>query len=251
GCYVDVKSLTHERFVNSPMLFLPYPPKRDSLLCVARHKAVTRTWDAPLSKALRPGFSVSGVEPSGVCFSWYCQPSSRSLGKLSSNRSSLKRTVLEQGSSRSFFLTKNDHWLPAGAGGNSSPSMSNNDLMRCFIRTISLTKVSRSWVRWRSSRYKGVGTWMPFELSATKVLRAPFAIEPIGLPSLSWGFGNHRRRSDQARVSLGLQPIIQCVARGSSLVGKRHLLIGIVLTNVVHKMFDLVRHVQRLKKSLV
>src|SRR5262249_2214327 len=32
---------------------------------------------------------------------------------------------------------------------------------------------------------------------------------------------------------------------------KRHLLIGIVLTNVVHKMFDLVRHVQRLKKSLV
>src|SRR5262245_21089414 len=35
---------------------------------------------APLSKALRPGFSVSGVEPSGVCFSWYCQPSSRSLG---------------------------------------------------------------------------------------------------------------------------------------------------------------------------
>ena len=33
-----------------------------------------------LSKALRPGHSVSGVEPSGVCFSWYCQPSSRSLG---------------------------------------------------------------------------------------------------------------------------------------------------------------------------
>ena len=65
---------------NSPMTFLPYPPKRDSLLCVARHKAVTRTWDAPLSKALRPGLSVSGVEPSGVCFSWYCQPSSRSLG---------------------------------------------------------------------------------------------------------------------------------------------------------------------------
>ena len=53
-------------FFNSPMTFLPYPPKRDSLLCVARHKAVTRTWDAPLSKALRPGHSVSGVEPSGV-----------------------------------------------------------------------------------------------------------------------------------------------------------------------------------------
>src|SRR5262245_24947486 len=97
------------------------------------------------------------------------------------------------------------------------------------------------------------GSWNmdAFELSATKILRDPSAIEPIGLHSLSWGFGNHRRRSDQARVSLGLQPIIQCVARGSSLVGKRHLLIGIVLTNVVHKMFDLVRHVQRLKKSLV
>src|SRR5262249_26719421 len=62
------------------MLFLPYPPKRDSLLCVARHKAVTRTWDAPLSKALRPGFSVWGVDPAGVCSSWYCQPSSLSLG---------------------------------------------------------------------------------------------------------------------------------------------------------------------------
>ena len=90
-----------------------------------------------------------------------------------------------------------------------------------------------------------------FELSATKILRDPSAIEPIGLYSLSGRFGNHRRRSDQARISLGLQPIIQSVARGSSLIRKHHLLIGIVLTNVVHKMFDLVRHVQRLKKSLV
>src|SRR4030095_692918 len=39
GC----QSLTHECSLNSPMTFLPYPPKRDSLLCVARHKAVTRT----------------------------------------------------------------------------------------------------------------------------------------------------------------------------------------------------------------
>src|SRR5262249_28688383 len=60
------------------------------------------------------------------------------------------------------------------------------------------------------------GSWNmdAFELSATKILRDPSTIEPIGLHSLSWGFGNHRRRSDQARVSLGLQPIIQCVARG-------------------------------------
>ena len=56
-----------------------YPPKRDSLLYVARHLAVTLTCDAP-SKALRPGISVSRVEPSGDLFSWYCQSSSRSLG---------------------------------------------------------------------------------------------------------------------------------------------------------------------------
>src|SRR5262245_47536495 len=97
------------------------------------------------------------------------------------------------------------------------------------------------------------GSWNmdAFELSAPKILRDPSAIEPIGLHSLSWRFGNHRRRSDQARISLGLQPIIQSVARGSSLIRKHHLLIGIVLTDVVHKMFDLVRQVQRLKKSLV
>ena len=61
------------------MTFSPYPSKRDSLLYVARHQAVTLTCDAP-SKALRPGISVSRVEPSGVLFSWYCPSSSRSLG---------------------------------------------------------------------------------------------------------------------------------------------------------------------------
>ena len=66
--------------VNSPMTVLPYRPKRDSLLYVARHKAVTLTWNAPLSKALRPGLSVSRIEPSGVYLSWYCLSSSRSLG---------------------------------------------------------------------------------------------------------------------------------------------------------------------------
>src|SRR6266540_2092166 len=61
------------------MTFFPYPPKRDSLLYVARHGAVTLTCDAP-SKALRPGISVSRVEPSGDLFSWYSPSSSRSLG---------------------------------------------------------------------------------------------------------------------------------------------------------------------------
>src|SRR5258707_1890135 len=61
------------------MTLSPYPPKRDSLLYVARHRAVTLTCDAP-SKALRPGISVSRVEPSGDLFSWYSPSSSRSLG---------------------------------------------------------------------------------------------------------------------------------------------------------------------------
>jgi hypothetical protein len=64
----------------------------------------------------------------------------------------LKRTVFEQGIFLSLAFTINDHWLPAGAGGNSIPSKSKSDLMRSFIPTISLTYVSRSCVRWRSSR---------------------------------------------------------------------------------------------------
>src|SRR5574341_810068 len=64
-------------------------PKRDLLLCVARHAAVTLIWDAPLSKAQSPGISVSRVEPSGKlrpvrCSSrplpWFSRSSSRSLG---------------------------------------------------------------------------------------------------------------------------------------------------------------------------
>src|SRR5258705_13884535 len=61
------------------MTFFPYPPKRDSLLYVARHGAVTLPGDAP-SKALRPGISVSRVEPSGDLFSWFSPSWSRSLG---------------------------------------------------------------------------------------------------------------------------------------------------------------------------
>src|SRR6266480_6329280 len=61
------------------MTFAPNPPKRDSLLYVARQQAVALTCDAPF-QALRPGISVSRVEPSGGLFSWYCPSSSRSLG---------------------------------------------------------------------------------------------------------------------------------------------------------------------------
>ena len=54
-------------------------PKRDLLLFVARHTAVTLTRNAPLFRAQGPGISVSSAEPSGVFLSRFCQPSSRSL----------------------------------------------------------------------------------------------------------------------------------------------------------------------------
>src|SRR5262244_1027405 len=56
-------------------------PKRDLLLCVARHPVVTLTRNAPLSKAQSPGISVSSIEPSGVFLSRFCLSSSRSLGR--------------------------------------------------------------------------------------------------------------------------------------------------------------------------
>jgi hypothetical protein len=63
------------------MIFNLLRPKRDCLLCVARHTAVTLTWHAPLSKAPGPGLSVSAIEPSGVFLSRFWLSSSRSLGR--------------------------------------------------------------------------------------------------------------------------------------------------------------------------
>src|SRR4026209_1309803 len=77
GCQVT----EHTNAIFLMTLLLPRP-KRDLLLCVARHTAVTLTRNAPLSKAQSPGLSVSANEPSGVFdFSWFCQSSSRSLGR--------------------------------------------------------------------------------------------------------------------------------------------------------------------------
>lgn len=59
----------------------PFRPKRDWLLCVARHTAVTLTWNAPLSQAQGPGISVSSIEPSGGWLPRFCLSSSRSLGR--------------------------------------------------------------------------------------------------------------------------------------------------------------------------
>ena len=72
SCYVDVKSPNRRMLFFLMTLLLPRP-KRDLLLCVARHTAVTLTRNAPLSKAQSPGLSVSANEPSGVFdFSRFC-----------------------------------------------------------------------------------------------------------------------------------------------------------------------------------
>src|SRR5262245_33380835 len=89
------------------------------------------------------------------------------------------------------------------------------------------------------------------ELSPSQILRQPPTIEPIGLHSLSWRFGNHRRRRDHALISLGLESIIQSIARRSSLIGKGHLLIRKVLANVAQQMPYTIRHAQRFKESLM
>src|SRR5207253_1387277 len=91
----------------------------------------------------------------------------------------------------------------------------------------------------------------PFELSPTQILGQSDTVEPIGLHSLSWRFGNHRWRGDQAPKLLRHQPIIQSVACRSSLIGKSHPLIGKVLTYVVHQMLYVVRYAQRFKQSLM
>ena len=57
-------------------------PKRDLLLCVARHTGRHTSLQCALSKAQGPGLSVSNREPSGVVsLSRFCATSSRSLGR--------------------------------------------------------------------------------------------------------------------------------------------------------------------------
>jgi hypothetical protein len=67
---------------NRQVLFFLRPtarPKRDLLLCVARHPAVIEM--RPSLKHEAPGISVSRVEPSGVFLSRFSLSSSRSLGR--------------------------------------------------------------------------------------------------------------------------------------------------------------------------
>src|ERR1700756_3770780 len=89
------------------------------------------------------------------------------------------------------------------------------------------------------------------QLSPAKILRQRPTIKPVGLHSLSWRFGNHRRRGHQARVALSHDSIIQSIPRRSSFVAKGHLLIGKVSANVVKQMLHAVRHAQGLNQSLM
>src|SRR5205823_9096037 len=88
-CGCQVANAQMLLFFLSPIKLNRPRPKRDLLLCVARHTAVILTRNAPLSKAPSPGISVSRVEPSEVFVSRFCLSSSRSLGRclLSGQRS--------------------------------------------------------------------------------------------------------------------------------------------------------------------
>ena len=63
GCYVDVK-LSDTRVLLFCYDSFTSRPKRDLLLFVARHYAVTLTCNAPRFEASGPGLSVSSIEPS-------------------------------------------------------------------------------------------------------------------------------------------------------------------------------------------
>src|SRR6266540_282278 len=405
-------------FFLSPIKLNHPRPKRDLLLCVARHTAVTLTRNAPLSKAPSPGISVSRVEPSGVV-SRFCLSSSRSLGRclLLGQRSRMNffshhvRSLLHQdhgnsdtelsrhrhnghpgsltarmfaanrakklpkllvlsnrrpGSLDHFtsqpFISRAGDRTPIGSlsggvlGGDQTQKASQLadvskfspiadagqklaghnpadprhahhilDTLRQFrivlaetadltgrLKDLLLVKLQavqqlielkahdrgarefsqfilhherplatgRSWGKLHPFHeqqrfdallhphhlaHNGVaqlgevtklaidrsGNMNAFKLSPTQILRQSLTVETVGLHSLSWGFGNHRCRGDQAPKVLRYQPIIQSVACRSSLIGKSHLLIRKVLTYVVYQMLYAVRHVQRLKESVM
>src|SRR4029434_9237629 len=90
-----------------------------------------------------------------------------------------------------------------------------------------------------------------FQLSSTQTFRQGFTVEPIGLHPLSWSSGDHRWSGDQAPIPLSRKPIIQPVPRGSSLVGKGHLLIRKVVAYMVQQGLHFIRHAQGSDESLV
>src|SRR6266498_3101976 len=406
-------------FFLSPIKLNHPRPKRDLLLCVARHTAVTLTRNAPLSKAQSPGISVSRIEPSGVFVSRFSQSSSRSLGRclLLGQRSRMNffsdhiGSLFHQdhrnphtefsrhrhdGHPRSFaarmsvangaeklpelpvladrrpgsldhftsqaFISSAGDRTPIGSlsggvlGGDQTQKASQladvsklapiahagqkltghnpadarhthhilytlgqfrivlaeaanlsgrlKDLLLVKLQAVQpLIKLKAH--RRRTGKFSkfilhherplaACGSWGklypfheqqrfdallhphhladkgvaqlgevtklaikrsrnvdPFELPPTQILGQSDTVEPIGLHSLSWRFGNHRWRGDQAPKVLRHQPIIQSVACQSSLIGKSHPLIGKVLTYVVHQMLYVVRHAQRFKQSLM
>src|SRR2546428_139474 len=314
------------------MFFLPpiklnHPrPKRDLLLCVARHTAVTLTRNAPLSKAPSPGISVSRVEPSGFFVSRMGdRPRSGSLsggvlgGDQPQNPAQLADVsklspIANEGQKRlghnpadprhahrildtlgqfrivvaeaadlssrlkhlllvklqavepliklkahgprtgklSQFILHHERPLATGRGRGKLHPFHEQQRLDALLHphhlahkgVAQLSEVTKLAI-------KRARNMDPFELSPTQILGQSDTVEPVGLHSLSWRFGNHRWRGDQAPKVLRYQPIIQPVACRSSLIGKSHLLIGKVLTYVVHQMLYVVRHAQRFNQSLM
>src|SRR5437667_11779020 len=106
----------------------------------------------------------------------------------------------------------NDHWLPAGAGGKLHPFHKQQRFDALLHPHHLVDKGVAQLGEVTKLAIKRARNMDPFELSPTQILGQSDTVEPIGLHSLSWRFGNHRWRGDQAAKVLRYQPIIQSVA---------------------------------------
>ena len=93
--------------------------------------------------------------------------------------------------------------------------------------------------------------WLPGELAVTKILRNASAVEPIGLHSLSWRFGDHPGRAEQARVVLRDQALVTVHNPQVHPHKASNFLNALVFANIVHKMIDLLRYEYRVRQSLM
>src|SRR5262245_39830041 len=96
----------------------------------------------------------------------------------------------------------------------------------------------------------GRGHMNAFDLSTTQALRQSSTVEPVGLDSFSWSFGDHRRSRHQAPITLSRKPFIQPEACRSSLIDKGNLLIRKVLAHVIQQVLNFVVHMIRPDDSL-
>src|SRR5918993_1497309 len=95
------------------------------------------------------------------------------------------------------------------------------------------------------------GDMNAFDLSTAQTLGQSSTVKPVGLHSVSWSSGDHRWSGDHAAIAVSRQPIIQPVARRSSLIDKGNLLIGKVLAHVIEQVLHTMRHLQGSDKPTV